>query len=105
MTNLRQSPSSVVRLSRRADWADGQPISELMSRALADPRLISLAAGFVDQQSLPVEPTRLALADLTSDVDAARAALQYGTTAGFPPLREALLQQFHASNGSMVFNQ
>jgi 2-aminoadipate transaminase len=99
MTNLRQSTSSVVRLSRRADWADGQPISELMSRALADPHLISLAAGFVDQQSLPVEPTRLALADLMSDDDAARAALQYGTTAGFPPLREALLQQFQASNG------
>ena len=51
-------------LSQRAAWAKGQPISDLMSRALANPDLISLAAGFVDQQTLPVEPTREALTSL-----------------------------------------
>ena len=56
--------SSILRLSQRAEWAEGQPISDLMARALADPELISLAAGFVDQQTLPVEPTREALASL-----------------------------------------
>ena len=30
--------SSTLRLSQRAEWAEGQPISDLMSRALADPR-------------------------------------------------------------------
>ena len=43
--------------SRRAECAAGQPISALMSQALTNPDLISLAAGFVDQPSLPVEET------------------------------------------------
>ncbi len=90
--------SSALRLSRRAEWAEGQPISELMSRALAQPELISLAAGFVDQHTLPVEPTRQALAALLSDDAAARAALQYGTTPGYPRLRKVLLERFLESD-------
>lgn len=90
---LGPSYASTFRPSRRAEWADVPPISGLMARALADPDLISLAAGFVDQQSLPVEPTRQAMEALWRDDEAARAALQYGTTAGFPPLREAILQR------------
>jgi len=90
--------SSTLRLSQRAEWADGQPISDLMSRALADPQLISLAAGFVDQSTLPVEPTRLALASLFADPAAAQAALQYGTTPGYPPLRAALLDRLLATD-------
>ncbi len=86
--------TSELRLSRRALWAEGQPISELMSRPLAEPHLISLAAGFVDQDTLPVEPTRRAVETLLSNVDQARAALQYGTTSGFPLLRERLLERF-----------
>ena len=46
-----------LKFSQRAIWSQGQPISDLMSRALANPGLISLAAGFVDQQSLPVAAT------------------------------------------------
>ena len=80
-----------TRLSQRAQWAGGQPISELMAQALAHPELISLAAGFVDQATLPVEPTQQALAAIFSDARRARAALQYGTTPGYPPLREAIL--------------
>jgi len=70
-----------------------------MSRALANPDLISLAAGFVDQQTLPVEPTREALDALLSHPDAALAALQYGTTPGYPPLREAVLDRFLKADG------
>jgi 2-aminoadipate transaminase len=83
----------VYRPSQRANWAEGQPISELMARALANPDLISLAAGFVDQQTLPAEETGKALANLFDDADAAQAALQYGTTPGYPPLRELLLDR------------
>jgi 2-aminoadipate transaminase len=79
--------------SQRAAWSSGQPISDLMSRALANPDLISLAAGFVDQQSLPADATRQALDAIWSDPRAARAALQYGTTPGYPPLREAILDR------------
>ncbi len=90
------------RLSQRAVWAEGQPISDLMARALANPDLISLAAGFVDPQTLPVEPTRGALAELLEQPHLARAALQYGTTLGYPPLREALLEQTHAQDGGLA---
>jgi 2-aminoadipate transaminase len=64
-----------------------------MSRALAHPELISLAAGFVDQQSLPAEATRQAVDAIWTNPQAARASLQYGTTPGFPPLREAILSR------------
>ena len=40
--------SAEFQSSNRAQLAAGQPISELMSRALENPDLISLAAGFVD---------------------------------------------------------
>jgi len=91
------SPSNGI--SQRATWAKGQPISQLMQLALENPQLISLAAGFVDQATLPVEPTREALDALLSDGAAARAALQYGTTAGYPPLRELLLQGLQQADG------
>jgi len=83
--------SAAPRLSQRAGWAGGQPISRLMHLALAHPNLISLAAGFVDQETLPVEPAREAIEAVLADAAGARAALQYGTTAGYPPLREAVL--------------
>ncbi len=85
-------------LSRRATWAHGQPISDLMSRALSQPTLISLAAGFVDQATLPVEPVRAAMESLWADDREAAAALQYGTTPGAPALRQQLLDRFTDSN-------
>jgi len=91
--------SSTNRLSQRAGLAAGQPISELMSQALANPNLISLAAGFVDQQSLPIDPTQQALSAVLANPDAAQAALQYGTTTGYPKLREAILNDFLNSEG------
>ena len=49
-------------LSRWAHWAGGDKlISRLMAEALAPPDIVSLAAGFVDQETLPVEATREAL--------------------------------------------
>src|ERR1051325_9054917 len=92
--------STAPRLSQRAGWAGDQPISRLMHLALAHPKLISLAAGFVDQETLPVEPAREAMAAVLADVGRARAALQYGTTAGYPPLREAVLARLLAADGS-----
>ena len=70
-------------LSRRAHWAGGDKlISRLMAEALARPDIVSLAAGFVDQLTLPVEATREAIVAMWSDPVRARAALQYGTTIG-----------------------
>ena len=86
------------RPSRRAARAAGQPISALMSQALANPDLISLAAGFVDQPSLPVEATSQALSALFADPSLARASLQYGTTHGHVDLRRHILARSEATD-------
>ncbi|MGE0606227.1 MAG: PLP-dependent aminotransferase family protein [Pirellulales bacterium] len=86
------------RPSQRAQLASGQPIGELMSMALANPNLISLAAGFVDQTTLPVDVTREALDSLLADEGLARVALQYGTTAGHFLLREQLVERLQAAD-------
>ncbi len=62
-----------------------------MHKALSRPELISLAAGFVDQATLPVEAVDEAWKAIAGEPSAAHAALQYGTTAGYRPLRELLL--------------
>ncbi len=87
-------------LSQRALWANQQPISDLISRALANPGLISLAAGFVDQQSLPAEAVRQAFRTLMVRGDAARAALQYGTTLGNLRLRELIAERLIDADAS-----
>ncbi len=85
-------------LSQRAQRSGPQPISELMRLALARPELISLAAGFVDQESLPVTEIQQAMQAVLADIPRARAALQYGTNAGYAPLREAVLARFLAAD-------
>ena len=69
-----------------------------MQQALANPELISLAAGFVDPVTLPIELAGAAVDDVLADPVEARRALQYGTNAGLPVLREALLDRFHAAD-------
>jgi 2-aminoadipate transaminase len=87
-------------LSQRARFFGPQPISELMRLALARPELISLAAGFVDQASLPVAEARAALEAVLGDVSDGRSALQYGTNAGYLPLRQAVLERLLAADGN-----
>lgn len=83
-----------ARLSRRAQWAGGETIaSVLMARTLDQPELVSLAAGFVDHDTLPIGPVQEALETVWSQPDRARAGLQYGTTIGYPPLRDEILQR------------
>ncbi len=63
-------------------------ISWLMSLTLAHPKLISLAAGFTDNVSLPTAEARALLDEILSTPRTGQAALQYGSTAGDPLLRE-----------------
>ena len=86
--------------SNRAAWAAGQPISALMSQALAHPELISLAAGFVDPMTLPGELVQTALERLLASPEATRTALQYGTTPGVPRLRDLVLQRLLSEDGN-----
>ena len=86
--------------SNRAAWAAGQPISALMSQALAHPELISLAAGFVDPMTLPGELVQAALERLLASPETTRTALQYGTTPGVPRLRDLILQRLLSQDGN-----
>src|SRR5262245_3757280 len=72
------------------------PISYFMQQAVENPRLISLAAGLVDAESLPSAEVSAAPADLLGRPDTARAPLQYGTTQGYAPLRDKLLARVAA---------
>lgn len=93
------SVSSRFSFSARSAHAQQQPISYLMSLALDNPELISLAAGFVDYTTLPAVETADLLAPLLKNTSLARTALQYGTTQGLEPLRQVLLEHLAALDG------
>jgi 2-aminoadipate transaminase len=84
-------PSSSLHLSQRALRTEEQPISYFMQQAVENPNLISLAAGLVDAASLPAAEVHDALNEILTEPASARAALQYGTTQGYGPLREKVL--------------
>ena len=65
-------------------------ISWLMAQALETPGLISLAAGFVDQESLPHHVVSSEVNELLNEPLSGRAMLQYGTTQGDEGLRRML---------------
>ena len=81
-------------LSQRARQSGGQPITKLMSKALANPQLISLAAGFVDEATLPISKTNEAVQYVLSSAQSGQAALQYGLNFGNLELRQAILNDF-----------
>lgn len=58
-----------------------------MKLTLDRPDLVSLAAGFTDNESLPVQETRELLDELLRSAQTGQPALQYGTTLGDPDLR------------------
>lgn len=85
--------------SERAERTKDQPIGFLISKALANPGMISLAAGLVDYETLPVPECRELLADLLTENAVGRARLNYGTTLGLPALRQALHRHMAALDG------
>ncbi len=87
-------------LSQLARRTRAPAITWLMQSALQRPRLISLAAGFTDNPSLPVGATRRLAARLLRSTRRAQPALQYGTTAGDPLLRERIAQHVRLLDGA-----
>ncbi|EDL60540.1 aminotransferase-like domain-containing protein [Gimesia maris] len=83
--------SNDIQFSRKRTWSHDLPISYLMQQGVENPGVLSLAAGLVDQNSLPVSITQSAFQSLFSDPGSAREALQYGTTAGSLSFRKLLL--------------
>ena len=82
---------SSLSLSTASLRTEAPVISEFMQTALANPGLISLAAGFVDQASLPREAVARITAAIFADPAEGRKALQYGTTIGDVGLRRAIV--------------
>ena len=89
MSSPKQSPVAYSSLGERA-----QPptIAKLMAMALETPNLLSLAAGFTDNATLPVDFVRAATeAMLANPGD--HEFLQYGTNQGRPRLRQLLAER------------
>jgi 2-aminoadipate transaminase len=78
-------PNILSKMGRRTGVP---PISWLMHAALSRPKLISLAAGFTDNTTLPVEISRKLLDDILRSPKTGQPALQYGVTAGAENLRQ-----------------
>jgi len=86
-------------LSAKARRTGQPPISYLMAVVVANPKLINLAAGFVDPLTLPVEPVRQITQNLLADTGRGRAALQYDTTQGLAGLRRAAVEHLEKLDG------
>src|SRR5439155_24559214 len=88
-----------IPLSSSALRTNTPSISHLMQTALENPGIVSLAAGFVDQRSLPVEIAAQAASDLLGDPIAGRRSPQYGTTIGDLSLRTRLIEDLGRGEG------
>ncbi len=86
-------------LSELGRRTEEPPISWLMATALARPQLVSLAAGFTDNESLPLKEVRGLLRDILASPQTGQAALQYGTTAGDPTLRRLTARRLRSLDG------
>lgn len=92
-------PPAPLPLSGQSLRTADSPISYFIQKAIETPGLISLAAGLVDEGSLPAGDVGSAVATLMADPAAARAALQYGSTQGLPALRDQVLRHVCAGDG------
>jgi 2-aminoadipate transaminase len=88
-------------LSKLGQRSEAPAISWLMEVALSRPQMISLAAGFTDNESLPVREARDLLNEILKTSKTGQPALQYGTTTGDPVLRELTAQDFRVMDGVM----
>jgi len=98
MVGHSQTQTSAWPFSEQARRTGPPPISWLMRDALEVPGMISLAAGFVDQASLPAKETAAICRSLFEKPETAQSALQYGSTFGDPGLRRTILNRLHQQN-------
>lgn len=73
-------------------------IARLMTAAIENPKLLSLAAGFTDNATLPVEPFAAAVAKLTA-AGGSPEFLQYGMNQGRPLLRRQIAERIARDEG------
>jgi len=87
-------------LSKRARRTRDCSISYLLKVALETPGVISLAAGLVDQETLPAGKVAELLAFLQKDEHYRLPSLQYGSTEGLLCLRRAIIDYLRESDGA-----
>lgn len=95
---MKQSINWSERFSNMAYRVHPPVISWLMQQALETPGMISLAAGFVDHESLPHSALSSIIQEIMQESQSGRCSLQYGTTAGDLELREILAQRLIQEN-------
>lgn len=95
MKAARRTHSALSALGHRTE---APPIAWLMQLALERPGIISLAAGFTDNPTLPVAETREIVAEILRGRRTGEPALQYGTTSGLPELRRLTAQRLLAQD-------
>ncbi|MCH6255764.1 PLP-dependent aminotransferase family protein [Puniceicoccaceae bacterium K14] len=77
----------------------GSNIDQLMADALRDPGMLSLAAGFTDNSTLPLAEVKAIVGELEESTMVGRSALQYGTNQGSPRLRNLLTRRIEVFDG------
>jgi 2-aminoadipate transaminase len=98
MTELFNPCPVPLRLSALGRRACPPAITAMMQLALEKPGLLSLAAGFTDNATLPVTAVGRALRELTA-ASPEPDFLQYGTNAGRPGLRAAVADRVWRQDG------
>src|SRR5207244_1572753 len=88
-----------ISFSAKAKRTQEAPISALIAAAVADPNLISFAAGLVDPLTLPVDECAAITQKIFADRSRAQTALQYDTTLGLKALRHQLLAHLEKLEG------
>jgi 2-aminoadipate transaminase len=91
-----------LHFSAKALRTDDSPINALIAAKLANPDLVNFAAGLVDEATLPVEEVADISGRIFGDARRGRRALQYGTTLGLRPLREAMIAHLEGLDGRRV---
>lgn len=94
-TPLRLAPA-LSALGRRTQQP---PISWLMDLTLRRPQMISLAAGFTDNATLPIPEAKALLQEVLRTRRTGEPALQYGSTAGLPELRRLAVERLEQLDG------
>jgi 2-aminoadipate transaminase len=95
-----KKPAPASSLSVQGRRTAAPVISWLMAAALSRPKLISLAAGFTDNATLPVELARELINEVMNDPALGQSALQYGITAGENNLRRLTASHVQKLDGA-----
>src|SRR5258705_1638646 len=99
MDKALDANSPPLALSAKAMRTQEAPISALIAAAVADPNLISFAAGLAGPLRLPVDECAAITQKIFADRPRAQTALQYDTTLGLEPLRHQLLAHLEKLEG------